>query len=930
MQVRLLGPVDVLAGDVARPVSGARRKAVLAVLGLCAGEVVSTDHLVEVVWGASGPPTAVATLQNHVSHLRSVLGARSAIVARSPGYVLDLAPAATDIEVARDLIGQAEATADLPHRITTLRAAVGLWRGRPLADVAGHPWLDQHADRLADLRLVAIHALLEARLDLGEHEQLLPELQRLADEYPYDERLCRQLMLALYRAGRQTEALARYRNLRHRLAEDLGIDPGPALRALEAGILQQDAGLDAPASPVTVADQAPVPAQLPSAVRGFAGRERELARLDAILAGRGKLRAEPTAVVISAVSGTAGVGKTALVVHWAHRVAVRFPDGQLYVNLRGFDPGGSVMDPAEAIRGFLDALGVAVERIPAGLDAQAALYRSVLAGRRVLVVLDNARDVEQVRPLLPGTAGCPVVVTSRNELAPLVATEGAHPLALDLLDVECARKLLSRRIGSVRVAAEPEAVQDIITACARLPLALAIVAARAAIRPGFPLAPLAAELRDNTSALDGFEGGDTGTDVRAVFSWSYRTLSPDAAKIFRLLGLHPGPDVSAPAAASLAGLPGNRLRPLLSELTGAHLLDERVPGRYAFHDLLRAYAAEQAHAIDGDEARREARHRMFDHYLHSASSAALGLAPQREHITPAPPRPGVTPEHPVGHDAALAWFAAEHPVLVTTTANASATGFDTHAWQLAKMFVTFLDRRGLWHDWISVQTAAVEAAQRLGDQLAQAHAHNALGLGYARSGRPDEGRPHYENALVLFEAVGDQVAQARTLLNLASILERQGHVSDGLRHCAHALELFRSVGHQGGQASALNAIGWLSGLRGDYAQTLRYSRLALALHQEGADRLGEAATWDSLGYAHQHLGEHQEAISCYGNALDRLRDLGYRYHEAEVLVHLGDAQHAIGDEVAAHNAWQQALIILDELAHPDAGDVRAKLGLLPA
>jgi DNA-binding SARP family transcriptional activator len=396
---------------IARSVAGLRRKAVLAVLALRADEVVSVDHLVEVVWGETAPHTAAATLQNHVSYLRGVLGARSAIVARPPGYTLTIAPDATDIEVAERLIRQGKKAVDPVERATTLRAAMSLWRGRPLADVAGHPWLDRHAERLADLHLVATHALVEARLDLGEHEQLVLELQQLSDEHPYDEQFCGQLMLALYRAGRQVDALASYRELRRRLDRDLGIHPGPALRDLEARILQQDASLaPAPAIASVTTATGPRPAQLPPAVHAFAGRERELALLDAVLTEGTPHTDEPTAVVICAVSGTAGVGKTALAVHWAHRVASQFPDGQLYVNLRGFEAGGPAIGPAEAIWPFLDALGVPMERIPAGLDQQAALYRSVLAGKRVLVVLDNARDVEQVRPLLPGTPGCAVVV----------------------------------------------------------------------------------------------------------------------------------------------------------------------------------------------------------------------------------------------------------------------------------------------------------------------------------------------------------------------------------------------------------------------------------------------------------------------------------------------------------------------------------------
>ena len=327
------------------------------------------------------------------------------------------------------------------------------------------------------------------------------------------------------------------------------------------------------------------------------------------------------AIVITVITGTAGVGKTALAVHWAHRISDRYPDGQLYVNLRGFDPTGTAVAPAEAIRGFLDAFGVTPPQIPLSLQAQAALYRSLLAGRRVLILLDNAAEDDQIRPLLPGSPGCLVIVTSRNELRGLIVTEGAHPVDLDLLSTAEARQLLSRRAGESRVLAELPAADDIIALCARLPLALMLVAARAAAHPGFRLAALAAELREAGGSLDAFSGQDQATNVRAVFAWSYLRLSTPARRLFRLLGLHYGPDISTPAVASLAGMAREQIRPALAELARAHLVTERVPGRFAFHDLLRAYATELAGAHDSDDYRRAARRRMLDHYLHSAYRA---------------------------------------------------------------------------------------------------------------------------------------------------------------------------------------------------------------------------------------------------------------------------------------------------------------------
>ncbi|HKS99275.1 MAG TPA: AfsR/SARP family transcriptional regulator, partial [Rugosimonospora sp.] len=452
MRIRLLGPLDVVVDGVPRPVPGLRRRAILAVLALNRGKVVGTDQLIDAVWDGAAPATVGNTLQRNMSHLRQLLGDPGAIQARPPGYLLRTAgDEPTDAEAAEQLARQAGEEGDPGTRARRLREALALWRGSSLVDVAGLPWLDRQAERLEQLRLRVRRELIDARLDLGEHAQLLPELAQLATEHPFEEHVHGRLILALYRAGQPVEALATYRRLRDNLRDELGIDPGPELRALEAAVLRQDPSLAPAAAVATVpAPPARVPAQLPAAVYAFAGRTAELAALDAMLAaatGTGL----GAAVVISAVSGSAGVGKTSLAVYWAHRVAAQFPDGQLYVNLRGFDPTGVAMDPGEALRGFLYAFGVPAERVPLGLTAQAALYRSLLATRRVLVVLDNARDGEQVRPLLPGAPGCLAVVTSRNQLTSLVAVEGAQPLAVDLLSPAEARDLLARRLGEPRV-----------------------------------------------------------------------------------------------------------------------------------------------------------------------------------------------------------------------------------------------------------------------------------------------------------------------------------------------------------------------------------------------------------------------------------------------------------------------------------------------
>jgi tetratricopeptide (TPR) repeat protein len=629
--------------------------------------------------------------------------------------------------------------------------------------------------------------------------------------------------------------------------------------------------------------------------------------------------------VIAAIAGTAGVGKTTLAVHWAHRVAGRFSDGQLYANLRGFSSAGSPVSPADAVRGFLEALGVPPHRIPAGMEAQSGLYRSLLAGKRVLVLLDNAYDADQVRPLLPGSPGCLVLVTSRNLLPELVAAEGAYPLALDLPTLDEARQLLARRLDTDRVAAEPQAVEEIITRCARLPLALSIVAAHAAIRTRSSLGTLASELREAGGGLNGLASIDDRTDVRAVFSWSYRALTPAAARLFRLLGLHPGPDVSLPAAASLAGVPAPQARALVTELVGANLVVEPAPGRYAFHDLLRAYAVEQSAAVDPDQSRHAAVGRLLDHYLRSAYAAARLLHPARDPISLAPPLPGANPEIMSDRQQAVEFFTTEHRALLAAVDLATAAGFDTHTWQLAWTLTNFLTWRGHWHDMVTAGHAAVAATGRSAAATEQARAHRNLAQANTELGLLDEAGGHFRRALDISTSAADRTGQAHAHYGLAFLCARQENHGQALECARHALDLFRAVGHRAGQADALNAIGWCYASLGDHRQAIAYCREALSLSEGLGDRHGQAAALDSLGRAYHHLGQHAEAVTFYRRAVDLLQDYGDRYYEANALKHLGDTLVAAGDRAAAAEAWERALVILEDLDHPDAAKVRTRL-----
>ena len=720
------------------------------------------------------------------------------------------------------------------------------------------------------------------------------------------------------------------------LAETAGSDLIARYRTSQDGgtRLPQQAGQDNPgsqASPDVEQEQsgntlAFMPRQLPAAVAHFVGRAAELKVLDGLLGqAPGSRDWNGGAVIISAIGGTAGVGKTALAVHWAHQVADRFPDGQLYANLRGFDPAGTPAAPGEVIRAFLNALQVPADRIPPGPAEQAALYRSLLAGRRMLIVLDNARDAAQVRPLLPGAPGSVVVVTSRSQLAGLAATEGARLVNLNMLTGDEAAELLARRLGLDRVSAEPEAAGELAGLCGGLPLALAITAARAAARHGFRLTALVAGLRDEHGRLDALDAGEETASIRAVFSWSYRSLAAPAAGLFRLLGLHSGPDISAPAAASLAGLDLAQARGLLNQIAAACLITEHAPGRYAFHDLLRTYAAEQAHTLDPGAGQRDAICRVLDHYLHTSAAADRLLNPQRDPINPEPPEPGTTPEGFAGYGQAMAWFEAEHAVLLAAVTLAARQGFDTHAWQLPWALATFLDRRDHWHDWEAVQRTAVAAAQRLGDKAAQAHTRRGLGHVCTMLGSYQDGRDQFKQALRLYSGLGDHIGQARAHSDAAWSYEKQGHYQKALDHSQQALYLSRAADHRAAEAAALNLLGWQSAHLGNYQRALASCQPALDLYRDLGDRHGQAITWDSLGYAHSHLGDHTQAITCYNHALNLYHELGSRYFQARTLAHLGDTCYAAGQHQAACDARQQALAIFDDLRHPHAVQVRATL-----
>jgi len=924
VEFRLLGPVELHTSAGPVKLGTPRERHVVAVLAAEAGRTVPIGTLIDRVWGPDAPGGAPATLRVYLAHIRKVLdkansdaGRPAALVRRPGGYLLDVAADQVDLCRFRVLVARARDPGCPEHRrAELLREALDLVAGEPLADLSGE-WADRVRQAWSREHVEA--ALGCARVLLGSDPgAAVVLLGGLADRYPLNESVAAALMRALHAAGRSAEALQLYADVRDRLADQLGIDPGAELQDVHRRILRGEPVI--PPRPVPSAAGA-VPAQLPADPPGFVGRTEHLDGLDALLAAA----ADRTTTRVAAIDGTAGVGKTALALHWAHRVADRFPEGQLYLNLRGFDPGGQVTDPVRAVRLLLDALGVPPRQIPTDLDAQTALYRSVVTGRRMLIVLDNARDSVQVEPLLPGAPGCLVLVTSRNRLTSLVATAGAQPLPVELLTDAEARQLLSRRLGD-RVAAEPEATEEIVVRCARLPLALTLVAAHAALRPRTRLAVLAEQLRDTQHRWQTLTGDSPTADVRTVFSWSYRALTADAARLFRLLGRHPGPDLTVPAAASLTAWPPAAVRPPLAELTRANLVVEHVPGRYTLHDLLRAYAADLSTTTDPSDG--EATGRILDHYVHSAHAADNMLYPAEDPLVLASPRPGVVPETPADNAAALDWFTAEHAVLVAAVEHAAANGLAVPAWQLAGNLSIYLHRRGHWHDWLRTARVAVDATAQTDEPIGQALANRNLGRAYLRLGRFDEGEPYLSRALELTTRAGEPVAQAHVHSVLSYLWQRRGQYPQAVAHAENALRLFRVGGHLRGQADILNQIAWCQTELGDYPQAVSCCQQALALNQQFGDPHGRAATLDTLGYAHAHLGEHGPALACYTQALALAADIGNRYYEAEVHSHLGDTHRALGDTAAAREAYRRALTIFEDLDHPDAGSVRAKLNEL--
>ena len=699
-----LGPLEAWRDGVLLPLGPPTRRAVLGVLLLESEVLVRRDSIIDVLWGEAPPRTAVGLVQAHVSRLRRVLEPRKrsagddrVINAVSSAYKLNLSGLELDLLVFRDLAARAAAArvgGDDVIACELYEQAIALQRGDPLADVdvlLSHPGVTFLRHQLTSVLL----RYAEVACALAQYRRVLPRLRALIVAEPLNEPAHAWLMIALAGAGRQAEAIHVYEGVRWRLDGELGLYPGEELAEAHLRVLRQDinAGSASRVHPYRAvqADVPVVPRQLPAASRHFTGRAGELKVLSSLLAPEPKT----SGMVIVALTGMAGIGKTALAVHWAHQVADRFPDGQLFVNLRGFGPSGVAVAPGEAISDLLIALDVSAALIPVDIIGRGALLRSRLAGRRMLMMLDNAQDAAQVRSLLPGAPGCLVLVTSRNRLTGLAAAEGAHLIPLDVLADGEARDLLISKLGAGPVNAEFTAVGELVKLCAWLPLALSDVAARAATHPSLPLSGLATEMRDERGRLGVLETGESATSIRKAFSWSHDKLSQPAGRMFSLLGIHSGPDITIPAAASLAGLSRSQTHVTLAELCDQHLITEHVPGRYLCHALLRTYAAEAAHIRDSVADCRAAVHRVLDHYLHTATRASATLYPHSPSIlaTLGQPMAGVLPEEIVGPAQAATWFENECHVLLAAIHQAASEDYAPYTWALPYAVAPFLHAR---------------------------------------------------------------------------------------------------------------------------------------------------------------------------------------------------------------------------------------------
>ena len=952
MRFRLLGPVEVRAGEDWRGIGAPKWRSVLAALLIHPGQIVSADTLISELWRDDPPARAANLVSIYVLRLRRLMDDPDGhlLVTRAPGYQLRVSGDDTDALLFEAMVRdgrRAFAAGDPEGAASRLTEALALWYGRPLADVPPTPLVEAEAERLAELRLGADELRITAELTLGGHDQAVAELRRLLADHPLREGLWLLLMRALDGAGRHAEALEVYGQARDAISEQLGVDPGAELRQLHADLLAKDsatpAGVitagtlpapggttppSAPAEPQPEPRRArragPSPAQLPADVADFTGRAEQVKRLSDLLSGTGA-SGDPGAVRIAVVAGAGGLGKTSLAVHAAHQVRRRFPDGQLYVDLLGAT--AAPLLPGDVLARFLRDLGVDGRDIPVDEDERAARYRTTLARRRMLVVLDNARDAAQVRPLLPGSASSAVLVTTRSRMPDLASTKLVD---LNVLADDEALKLFVKVVGEERAAAEPEATAELLDACAGLPLAIRICAARLVTRSGWTIRAMAGRLHDEHRRLDEMRAGDLA--VRASFQVSFASLPPstdkqgiDPARAFCLLGLWQGPSISSVAAAALFGIPEYAAEDALEVLVDTHLLESVATDRYRFHDLLRVYAAERA-VDDLLAAERDAAlTRLLTWYMRTADAAATAVSPHRYNL---PLDPADADPPPLGFDTAeeaLAWYDSERANLVAATRQAAARGLHEIAWRLPAPLFHLFESRDNWADLLATHRIALDSARRAGNRQGEAWILNSLGYALGITG-DSSGIGCLEQALEIRRETGDRMGEAQAANNLADVYQRLGRTEEALGVLHRALDLNREVGYRFGEGIALVNLGdvLLDLNRPDEA--IEYLQQALRTFTEinHADGTGYAFYW--LGRCHAAAGRDAEALECLGQALASHQSAGNRHRQAVTLRFLGRTQAGHGLTAEAHASWAQSAAIFDDLGdRTQAAEVRAEM-----
>ncbi|MGP4084709.1 BTAD domain-containing putative transcriptional regulator [Streptomyces sp. KR55] len=953
LRFSVLGPVRAWRGEESLSTGSPQQRALLAALLLREGRTATAAELIDALWGEEPPSRALAALRTYASRLRKVLDA-GVLVSESGGYAIrSVADGALDLAVAQDLAADAEKAknaGDLCRARELLGRAVALWDGEALAGVPG-PYAEAQRVRLEEWRLQLLESRLDMDLEQGCHAEAVSELTALTAAHPLRERLRELLMLALYRSGRQAEALAVYADTRRLLADELGVDPRPGLQELQHRILQADPGLAEPSAPVTEPAATPVrPAQLPATVPDFTGRSSFVAELSEVLAS-----AEGRVMAVSALAGIGGVGKTTLAVHVAHQARSAFPDGQLYVDLQG--AGARAAEPETVLGSFLRALGTADSAIPDSLEERSALYRSVLDGRRVLVLLDNARDAAQVRPLLPGTSGCAALVTSRVRMVDLA---GAHLVDLDVMSPDEALSLFTKIVGEERVASEREAALDVVAACGFLPLAIRIAASRLAARRTWTVSVLAAKLADERRRLDELQAGDLA--VKATFELGYGQLEPGQARAFRLLGLADGPDISLAAAAAVLDLPAEETEDLLESLVDTSLLESAAPGRYRFHDLVRLYARACAERDEHPPSEREAAlSRLLDFYLATAARVyAIERPGDRlvDHLE-VTRYPGLTF---ADRHAAQDWLYAEADALLfcvrqsvgdsrlrravdllwaakdlaESGANAREYEVAAHAalasartaqdaWAAGRALTTLTDVHMVAGRFDQADAAAVEAmrmAKEAADPVASCWAPNTRGIIAIYQNRHAEGERHLNAAIENFRSDGNRPGEASALCNLSRIHLATARVESAVALAQQGIDIYDAMGNSLRGANGRYALGLALTSSGELRLAAESLREALETFRDSRQRLWEGMTLFRLAQVDLAARHPAQAASNAEMALTVLRGIGGKWRRGLVLTVLGRALSGIGQTGRAQVCWREALRIYEELDAPEADEVR--------